>query len=327
MVDISKIFEKDREKEPSQETKEKQKEEIKENILKEAETKAKSPDSNININEIYKELYSIIKELYIKKFTKEHFKRLDEIFELIKNSLDQKEFDFFNLFFSDYPDLDDYLFFHVVNVAILSTIFGNYINLDNLKDIFISALFHDIGLVNFLDLIREKRKFKDEEYKKIKTHPEIAIKILKNFELSSDILKIVEQVYERIDGGGYPHNIKEKDFILQSQLISICNKYEALTHRRPYRDKYNIFYVIKIIIEDKGFVSYNIVRNFINRVGILPPTTSINLNTKEKGIIIGSNPGHPLRPKVKIFLDSSDRKLDIPKDIDLLKNNSLYIVF
>ena len=327
MVDISKIFEKDKKEKSKKENKEKLKEEIKEKITpKEAEIKVEK-NIDYNINEIYKELYSLIKELYIKKFSKEHFKRLEEIFEYIKNSLEYSEFDFFNLFFSDYQDLDDYLFFHVVNVAILSIIVGNYIKLENLKDIFIGGLFHDIGLANFLDLIREKRKLTDEEYKKIKRHPEIGVKILRQFELNSDILKIVEQTYERIDGFGYPYNIKEKDFILQSQLISICNKYEALTHKRPYRDRYNIFDTIKIIIEDKGFVSYNIVKNFIDRVGIFPPTTEIILNTKEKGIVVRLNIGYPLRPKARIFFDTNGKKLEVPKEIDLLENKSLYIVF
>ncbi len=99
------------------------------------------------------------------------------------------------------------------------------------------SLVHDIGKVGLSPGLLEKSgALTLEERRQMEQHPVIAERILSKVEDYSDIARIVRHHHERVDGLGYPDNLKGESIPLLSRIIAVADAYDAMTSDRPYRD-------------------------------------------------------------------------------------------
>lgn len=109
---------------------------------------------------------------------------------------------------------------------------------DELKELELAGLFHDIGKISIPDRILDKPgKLTAEEYQIIKSHPESGYQILRAADEYSDLAIHALYHHERWDGTGYPKGLKGKDIPLYSRIIAVADAYEAMTSNRSYRAK------------------------------------------------------------------------------------------
>jgi putative nucleotidyltransferase with HDIG domain len=99
------------------------------------------------------------------------------------------------------------------------------------------GLVHDIGKVGLPPGLLEKGgALTLEERRQMEQHPVIGERILSKVDDYADIARIVRHHHERVDGLGYPDNLKEDEIPLLSRIISVADAYNAMTSDRPYRD-------------------------------------------------------------------------------------------
>ena len=125
---------------------------------------------------------------------------------------------------------------HSRNVLFLGTIIaeGVGIPIDRmLKD---SLLLHDIGKLGIPDRILLKESpLTEEEWRIMKTHPELGASLLGHFESYRDIGGVILAHQEHLDGSGYPRGLKGEEIPLFARIIAIADAYHAMTSNRPYR--------------------------------------------------------------------------------------------
>ncbi|MBU1087199.1 MAG: HD domain-containing protein [Candidatus Omnitrophica bacterium] len=234
------------------------------------------------------------------------------------------------LFFAEYSFEKGYIYQNSVNVCILCLKLAMALNYDpmRLKQIGLAALVHDIGIINYDNLISRPARFSDNDYLEVKKHPIIGKEILKKIahDLNFEIFDVIHQEHERIDGSGYPYGLKDKEICEYARLIGVADVYEAMTHSRPYRKKLGHLKVIKELLQDKAKFENKFLKTLIDEVGIFPLMSVVKLNTKEIAEIIGQNQKMPLRPVIKVTHDAHGQKLLQAKPIDLSKNFSVYIL-
>jgi putative two-component system response regulator len=97
---------------------------------------------------------------------------------------------------------------------------------------------HDIGKIGIPDSILLKpNKLTTEEFEVMKTHTTIGAKLLSGS--SSAIMQMAETIalthHEKWDGTGYPHQLKGREIPMVGQICSICDVFDALTSKRPYK--------------------------------------------------------------------------------------------
>ena len=109
-------------------------------------------------------------------------------------------------------------------------------SLETTVDYGLAALFHDIGKTEIpSEILSAPRKLTDYEYQLIRSHPEKGAEILQNNDSSvhTAIPGALEH-HERVDGSGYPRNLKQISEI--GQILAVIDSYEALTNdERMYR--------------------------------------------------------------------------------------------
>jgi putative nucleotidyltransferase with HDIG domain len=99
------------------------------------------------------------------------------------------------------------------------------------------GLVHDIGKVGLPPGLLEKGgALTLEERRQMEQHSVIGERILSKVDDYADIARIVRNHHERVDGLGYPDNLKGDEIPILSRIIAVADAYNAMTSDRPYRD-------------------------------------------------------------------------------------------
>lgn len=151
---------------------------------------------------------------------------------------------------------DEYTYVHTINVGLLSAALAEGIGLsgDRLFDLTSAALLHDVGkrLVP-IELLNKPGKLTDDEFKLVKSHPELGAKLLLSLPSISPIVPIVAYEHHmNRTGGGYPNVAPGWKMHLASQIVQIADVFDALRTHRPYRDAMSLDKVRELMFEEAG---------------------------------------------------------------------------
>lgn len=131
-----------------------------------------------------------------------------------------------------HPNVDDLTYAHCLNAALISTIFGKWIGLndDDLQLFTLCGYFYDIGKLYLPDsLVWKQDKLTAKEFETLKTHTTLGYEILKNQNLNDIIKKCTLHHHEYVDGSGYPNGLKGNQIDKFSKYISIVDAYSTIT--------------------------------------------------------------------------------------------------
>lgn len=119
----------------------------------------------------------------------------------------------------------------------------------------LGAYIHDVGK-SFIDadILLKEGRLSTEEYEIVKTHSRIGYDFLQkqSYTLDKELLAIVLQHHERIDGTGYPLALKGDSIHPYAKVISLCDVYDAITSTRSYKVAYSSNYALYAIEEGMG---------------------------------------------------------------------------
>jgi HD-GYP domain-containing protein (c-di-GMP phosphodiesterase class II) len=133
---------------------------------------------------------------------------------------------------------DPYTAGHSRRVSEYSLAIGRQLGLDaeQLDDLRIGALLHDIGKIGVPDNILQKAgKLNNEEFGILRQHPTIGRRILEGVKGFHPYLPVVELHHENWNGKGYPLGLEQDRTPLQARIVKIADAYDAMTSDRPYR--------------------------------------------------------------------------------------------
>lgn len=127
---------------------------------------------------------------------------------------------------------------HSERVVTYSLRLGHELGLgtEDLRDLELGALLHDIGKIGVPDaILRKPAKLNEEEWVKMKLHPLHGQKILRNIPFLDGAARLVEQHHEKWDGSGYPHGLRGEDIDLNARIFQVVDAFDAMTSDRVYR--------------------------------------------------------------------------------------------
>jgi len=133
---------------------------------------------------------------------------------------------------------DKYTHGHSMRVTLYSLALAKTMNLpdDLLEEIEITGLLHDIGKIAIPEKILLKPgQLSEEEYKIVKSHPELGKKMVEGIEKLRVVSNWVKSHHEKYDGTGYPDGLVGDQIPVSSRIIAIADTYDAMTSDRAYR--------------------------------------------------------------------------------------------
>jgi HD-GYP domain-containing protein (c-di-GMP phosphodiesterase class II) len=103
----------------------------------------------------------------------------------------------------------------------------------------LAGLLHDLGMLRVPDKILDNPgELNESENFIVRRHSYDTYEILKNIKGLEDISKWAAQHHERIDGSGYPYRSNGEDLSIEARIIAVADIFQALSQKRPYRDKF-----------------------------------------------------------------------------------------
>jgi putative nucleotidyltransferase with HDIG domain len=153
-------------------------------------------------------------------------------------------------------DFDQYTTTHSLNVAVLTMALAETIQLDdtNVRALGLAGLLHDLGKVRVpIEILNKPGKLTDSERVTMQRHTSEGARIILASEERLDVAATV--AYEHhlmLDGGGYPPLHYERGARRASRLVHVCDVYDALRTRRPYRDAWESERALAYVEERAG---------------------------------------------------------------------------
>jgi HD-GYP domain-containing protein (c-di-GMP phosphodiesterase class II) len=150
---------------------------------------------------------------------------------------------------------DSYTYGHSERVARIAVELGKELGLsgDELGDIYLTGLLHDVGKIGIRDAILAKRDpLTPEEFEHIKQHVTIGYTILSDLRPIRNLLPGVLYHHERVDGTGYPDGLVGDAIPLLARILAVADAYDAMSTTRPYREAMPCRKVEEILAEGAG---------------------------------------------------------------------------
>lgn len=222
---------------------------------------------------------------------------------------------------------DDYTYMHSVAVCALMVALASKMKLDaiQIKEAGLAGLLHDIGKMMISQQILDKPgKLTEEEFLAVKEHPIHGHTILlKGFGLTDNVLDVCLHHHERIDGNGYPHQLKGDQISLFARMGAICDVYDAITSNRAYKNGWEPSESLRRMAEWSGsHFDSTVFQAFVKCIGIYPIGSLVRLSSGKVGVVVEQSASSLLKPKVKAFFSLRSNVYIQPEIIDLNKLDS-----
>jgi putative nucleotidyltransferase with HDIG domain len=121
------------------------------------------------------------------------------------------------------------------------------------SDLYLAGLLHDVGKIGIGDdVLKKTGPLSAEEFRKIQSHVEIGVTILKDLKKLSHIIPGVRHHHESLDGSGYPDHLSGDEIPLEARILAVADSYDAMSSNRPYRKRLSFSQIDRIFQEGRN---------------------------------------------------------------------------
>jgi HD-GYP domain-containing protein (c-di-GMP phosphodiesterase class II) len=248
---------------------------------------------------------------------------------LIKNLLQNKNL---LLILTSLKTHDESTFMHGINVAIFTLLQGEVLGLEEkyLTDVGMAAMLHDVGRMSAAADDADGMSFwtQEEITPAKREHKEVdrdvaGAKIL----LETDGISVLAAVtaFEhniKYDMSGFQRKLYGKKLNLISMMIAISDHYDKLRRQPDFYEAGGPEKAYHDMMKMSGTSFHpDLLKNFFSVLGIFPPGTLVELDTKEIALVIQSSMLDVKRPQVEILYDPSGEKYKEPKIVNLVEKD------
>ena len=233
-------------------------------------------------------------------------------------------------FLFSYPISSYYLYTHVVNATFFATYIGCLLEMTRPKllELAQASLFADIGMSFVPSVVSEKPgKLGEGEEKTMMKHTILGYQYLnQKLKVKLSLASVALDHHENWDGTGYPQRKKGNDIEEYTRIYSIADEFTALIENRPHRKAILPYDALKILIgQDMHKFDLNIVRLVLKNMSLYPVGSFVELDNGSRGIVLEGNDDKALRPKIRVYSDENNIKLQLLRFVDLAQETNQYI--
>ena len=208
--------------------------------------------------------------------------------------------------------IDDYTYSHSISNAVWAALLGRHLGFkpQQINQLALGCALLDVGKVTIpRELLVKAEPLTEAEMEIMRGHVEAGLEILEESGIDDrDVITMVATHHERIDGSGYPKQLKGKAISAYGQIAGIVDTYDAMISQRPYAAAMSSYEAVHKLHDYAGVLfQANLVEALTQAIGMFPTGTLVELNTGEVGIVTEQNPQRRLRPKISLVLN--ERKL------------------
>jgi len=152
---------------------------------------------------------------------------------------------------------DPYTAGHQIRAANLACAIAEEMGLsqEQIEGIRMAGSIHDIGKLAIpAEILTKPTKLTPLEFSLIKEHSTSGHEMLREVESQWPLAEIVFQHHERMNGSGYPRQLKGDEILMEARILAVSDVVESMASHRPYRPSLGIEAALEEIEKNKGIL-------------------------------------------------------------------------
>jgi HD-GYP domain-containing protein (c-di-GMP phosphodiesterase class II) len=222
----------------------------------------------------------------------------------------------YGLLLSAVKSYDEYTYFHMVNVCLLSVALGQLVGLrrDQVMVLGLGGLLHDIGKV-FVpqDVLTGTGRLDEEGWRLVQRHPVDGAGLLlaTGDGLYHPAASILLEHHTAYDRSGYPE-LHDHGPSVPSRMVAVADSFDAVTSKRSYRDPLDRHGALDLLASAAGHgLDPRAVGAFQRLLGRFPVGSLVRLSSDEVAVVVRQTAAHPDRPTVLVLLDRTGTPVEV----------------
>ena len=222
---------------------------------------------------------------------------------------------------------------HALNVAVISLLIGRTLGLpeDEMHDLGVGALLHDVGKLQVPDRLRQvEDSFSAADLAGYRDHVAKGVVQGQRMKLTAGALTVLAQHHEHADGSGFPLRLNSDRMGLAGRIVAIVNHYDKLCNPGTRALALTPHQAVATLFA-QGRTRYDaaVLNIFIRMMGVYPAGSLVQLTDERYAMVMGANSSRPLKPRVLVHLaqpapgDAAVQLLDLEAAGDLGIRRSL----
>jgi putative nucleotidyltransferase with HDIG domain len=215
---------------------------------------------------------------------------------------------------------DEYTYYHSIAVCALMVNLARQLGHDEaaVREAGLAGLLHDFGKIVVPDRVLKKADtLTQAEFAMVREHVERGYSVVRASGYSDLVADVCLHHHERVDGGGYPHGLKGDEISLAARMAAVCDVYDAITSRRPYKAPVGPAESLAEMFQSEGHFDSAVLAAFIRSTGIFPVGSLVRLKSNRLGLVIGQDGQETTRPLIRVFYCIKARARIPACDLDL----------
>ncbi len=126
---------------------------------------------------------------------------------------------------------------------------------EEIQGLRMAAAIHDLGKIHVpAGILNKPGPMSEHELAIIRMHPRTAYDILKRIQFPWPLAETIYQHHERLDGSGYPRQLKGDEILLEARILAVADVVESMASFRPYRPQMDLETAIGELRRHRGIL-------------------------------------------------------------------------
>lgn len=221
---------------------------------------------------------------------------------------------------------DIQVYHHGVRVALYLVALGRHLGFPRQELSYLGqiGMLADVGKTKIpRALLKKPGLLSAAEFGLVKEHVNLSLHILNSGPaLPPQVLQGISQHHERIDGSGYPNQLKGDKISIYGKMAAIADSFAALITPRPYAKASAPQDALMNLYEWSGTSFHEpLVEQFVQAIGVFPVGSLVELSSGEVAVVIAHNRVRRLEPRVLVLSEPDKTPLEVPIERDLYQES------
>jgi len=193
---------------------------------------------------------------------------------------------------------------HALNVSIISLLLGRAfgMNRDEMTDLGVGALLHDVGKIELLARLRNREdSFTAAENQIYQSHVAKGVALAQGMGLTPGPLLIIAQHHENADGSGFPQRINMDRMSAGARIVALVNRFDGLCNPLLASKAMTPHEALSLMFaQGRNRFDSTMLNAFIRMMGVYPPGSTVQLTDDRYALVVAVNSSRPLKPRVMV---------------------------